>query len=705
MIIEKRVNTITEGDQEGGAITGLAGGGYLVTWTSYIDHADGSRTTSGIYAQRYNANNTKQGSEFRVNTTVTGFESGGAIAPLNNGGFIITWASPDADGKGILAQRYNSNGIPQGSEFRVNNSAIDDQAGASVATLSNGSFIIMWHSENHANFTRDIYAQRYSANGIEQGPEILVSTGDRASGQIAALENGGFLITWIADTFNPTNIHGQRYDANGVAIGQEFVTNSQNTMAAQGLSVASLNNGGFVVTWSNGGEIYGQRFDVNGATAGAEFKINTFTPEGQISTFVTTLTNGDFVVMWPSRSQDGYLPLDYGIYGQIFSASGVKKGSEFPVNTFIAGDQIFPHIAPLTDGGFVAAWTSTYQDGAGQGVYARRFDANGKATDILVNTSGNDILNGTSAAEDDAVSYANAASAVTVSLNITGQQNTIGAGFDTLSGIEHLVGSSFGDALTGNEKDNALFGGNGNDTLAGWSGADNMIGGPGNDTYFVENFRDIVIEKVNEGIDTVNTRVSYAPFEHIENIILTGTSAIDATGTSQANIITGNGAVNFIRGGLGNDTLLGKAGNDTLWGEDSNDTLQGDSGNDELNGGRGNDKLDGGTGTNILTGEGGSDIFKFTTTGHIDTITDYNVPNDTIQLENAVFTALTISGTLAASQFRIGTKAIDANDHIIYNNITGSLIYDANGNGTGAMQQIATLSAGLTMTNADIVVI
>jgi Ca2+-binding RTX toxin-like protein len=107
----------------------------------------------------------------------------------------------------------------------------------------------------------------------------------------------------------------------------------------------------------------------------------------------------------------------------------------------------------------------------------------------------------------------------------------------------------------------------------------------------------------------------------------------------------------------------------------------------------------------MLTGGIGNDIFRFTTTGQIDTITDFNVFNDTIQLENAVFTALTATGTLAAARFRIGTKALDANDNIIYNSATGALIYDANGNGAGAAVQIATIGVGLALTHADIEVI
>ena len=70
-----------------------------------------------------------------------------------------------------------------------------------------------------------------------------------------------------------------------------------------------------------------------------------------------------------------------------------------------------------------------------------------------------------------------------------------------------------------------------------------------------------------------------------------------------------------------------------------------------------------------------------------------------------MFKALSATGTLAASQFRVGTKALDANDFVIYNNATGAMLYDADGNGAGAAVLIATVGTGLAMTNADIVVI
>ncbi|MBA3755275.1 MAG: calcium-binding protein [Nitrosomonas sp.] len=241
-----------------------------------------------------------------------------------------------------------------------------------------------------------------------------------------------------------------------------------------------------------------------------------------------------------------------------------------------------------------------------------------------------------------------------------------------------ITGNNAANQLNGDSGNDTLNGGAGDDTLTGWLGADSMLGGLGNDTYLVENAGDVVTEILNQGTDTVSSRLTYTLPINVENLTLTGTSAVNGTGNGQNNIITGNNVANQLNGGAGNDTLNGGAGNDVLNGE---------------------------TGTNTLTGGTGNDIFKFTTTAHIDTITDYNVANDTIQLENAVFTALTTTGTLAFSQFRIGTQALDANDFIIYNNVTGALLYDANGNGAGAAVQIATIGVGLAMTNVDILVV
>ncbi len=104
----------------------------------------------------------------------------------------------------------------------------------------------------------------------------------------------------------------------------------------------------------------------------------------------------------------------------------------------------------------------------------------GAGNDLLYSGPGNDLLDGGTGI--DTASYAHATAAVTVNLGLLGAQNTLGAGTDTLTGIENLVGSNFNDTLTGDNNNNVINGGLGNDILNGGGGDDLLIGGMGNNT-------------------------------------------------------------------------------------------------------------------------------------------------------------------------------------------------------------------------------
>jgi Ca2+-binding RTX toxin-like protein len=256
-------------------------------------------------------------------------------------------------------------------------------------------------------------------------------------------------------------------------------------------------------------------------------------------------------------------------------------------------------------------------------------------------------------------------------------------GMTESSGNNLLIGTSGDDKFDGLAGSDTIKAGAGSDTLDGGTGADWLYGGMGNDSYYVDNLYDVVKESslTTGGVDTVYSSISFnlASLGHLglEKLTLTGTAAINGVGNNKANVLIGNDAANKLNGGYGMDTLSGGLGNDVLNGSFGKDTL---------------------------TGDDGKDIFRLSNFS-MDSITDFVVADDTIQLENAVFTKLGAVGTLNASKFIIGTAAVDNNDCLIYDSSSGALWYDANGSLTGGAVQIAVLGTGLALTNADFVVI
>lgn len=304
--------------------------------------------------------------------------------------------------------------------------------------------------------------------------------------------------------------------------------------------------------------------------------------------------------------------------------------------------------------------------------------------DVLIGGLGKDVLDG-GVGLDTAV-YSDKTGAVVVTLNgATNATVTVGGvAEDTIRNIENVTGGAGADRLTGDGLANVLNGGAGNDTIRGGGGADTLIGGRGND--FLNG---------NSGLDTV---------DYSRDAASGGTLGVIVN-------LLGNGA----QGGLPADTAKDGFGNtDTVTnipnviGTQFNDQIFGGNHANRLSGGAGNDLINGGLGNDVLIGGAGNDTFFFNSAlgpANIDTISDFVVVNDTIRLENAVFTALTATGTLAAAAFHIGTAAADASDRVIYNTSTGALSYDKDGAGGTAAVQFATVAHGLAMTNADFFIV
>lgn len=299
----------------------------------------------------------------------------------------------------------------------------------------------------------------------------------------------------------------------------------------------------------------------------------------------------------------------------------------------------------------------------------------------------------------------------------------------------HLTGNALDNVLMGNEMANrleggigrdTLIGGLGNDSLDGGAGVDRMAGGAGDDTYWVDARSDLVIELSGEGFDLVRASVSYTLGSNIENLILEEGGAYSGGGNSLDNYLVGNSSNNILAGGLGRDTLEGGLGDDiyvlsdlldTLIDTGGNDTIRstldislpigmenaeltgigdnsalGNAANNRIAGNMGDNTLDGGKGVDTLTGGLGSDQFMVAYNGvgiAVDQITDFVSAEDLLVIDlaslglNVAQMVLLSSGTLDSASFvkGAGAKAVDTNDHFLFDTARAMLVFDPDGSG------------------------
>ena len=322
-------------------------------------------------------------------------------------------------------------------------------------------------------------------------------------------------------------------------------------------------------------------------------------------------------------------------------------------------------------------------------------------------------------------------------------------------GVNVLVGRDGDDVLKGFGANDTLRGDDGDDYMDGGAGVDTMVGELGDDIYIVDNAGDAVTELGGEGIDTVRVSASWtmtfgADVETLETVDETENDPINLTGNANGNEIIGNDGANVINGGGGVDQMTGRSGNDTYFVDNVNDdvfenggqgtdqvrtsvswaltagsdvetlrttndagvgaiNLTGNSSGNIVRGNNGNNVISGGDGNDELTGLAGANSFLFDTplsaAFNVDVITDFNVADDTILLDDDIFSSSLGLGNISAGELVIGAAALDANDRIIYNDATGALLYDSDGNGGTAAIQFATLSTGLALNYLDFVVV
>lgn len=246
--------------------------------------------------------------------------------------------------------------------------------------------------------------------------------------------------------------------------------------------------------------------------------------------------------------------------------------------------------------------------------------------------------------------------------------------------------------LAGTDGNDRITGGIGNDTLSGGIGADALVGGAGWDMASY----DSSAAGLTVNLDDTSKNTGDAAgdrYSQIEGLI----------GSKFDDNLTGTNQTNKIEGGRGNDVIYGLDGADELLGGEGSDKLYGGLKSDILDGGDGNDFLDGGEGYDTLTGGGGVDIFSFTINdGLSDVIHDFEKDIDKIAISRKAFGIANNASVELVTDARdiIGTGPV-----LIYNERRSTLQFDADGQGAGAITNIAMLEDGVMIDISDILLI
>jgi Ca2+-binding RTX toxin-like protein len=727
------------------SVAALAKGGYAIVWSEH----DGAKWNT--YVSKYGDNNSSLTGKIKVDSIGGSTGNEPQIIGLKDGGFAVAYLDYSSGNFDQKMRIYNEDGTARTAAFKINQVTAGTQNNPSLALLDNGFIAVTWDTSAPGSANSNVAARIFDRNGVAITGEFNIAAGGSIESGGDAVGIAGGTLAHVYSTSDTT------VDGNGSAVvytemqitrttvgngtdetlkGDELI---DNIFGGGGKDTITAGGGDDIVEGGAGGD------KLDGGTG-----LNTLSYEGSLVGVEIDLLGG--------TAKYGDAAGDTIVYSSFFKVVGSATGDDTLYGTAgnnrlyggggkdtLVGNGGHDVLSGEDGNDFLVASKSTGStfDGGG-GVDWISYES--ETVGITLNLDGSANAGG---ASND---------------KVYGIENVLGSSHDDTitgtDGVDNMLDGSEGlDKIFGLGGNDTLKGGIGSDTLDGGKGTDTLEGGQDDDTLIVDMAGDIVVEVAGGGsADRVMARVSYtlATDVDVEKLTTTssaGVSAIDLSGNKLSQEIAGNAGENTLKdGGGAADILRGLAGNDTYLVYSIGTTIvegaaqgaldkvlsnidyvleagvhveqlattsgAGTSGIDltgneiaqTLIGNAGSNILDGKEGSDTLSGLSGMDFFVFSTAlgaTNVDTITDFSVVADTIQLENAIFTALTTTGTLSPDAFRANTTglAAAASDRIIYETDTGKLFYDADGSGAGNGIHFATVTDGLAFTNADFVVV
>lgn len=342
-------------------LTALSGGGFVAVWQAPDTVAGGAG--AGLWAQLRDAGGNTLGAAFAITPDGDArIEGEPAVSALAGGRFVVAYTVASGAATTVAYRVIEANGTA-GAERVVDTGFAGDAAMPTLATLADGSFVVGWRSG------AAVHVQAVDAAGVPAGAQqVYGALGSAYSPDLAPLVGGGYIVAW--GEINDGNVYAATSRAPAavfIASGDGYAASI--TTAAPLPHVAALAGGGFVVAWDSYAndprgfsisDIFFQRYDAAGNAVGAVVQANVDSGGGRFDAAVTALSSGGFLVAWQGNDDDGN-----GIYGRRFGADGTALDSqEFSINGLRAGDQSSPDVIALAGGGFAGAWVETSASGA-----------------------------------------------------------------------------------------------------------------------------------------------------------------------------------------------------------------------------------------------------------------------------------------------------------------------------------------------------
>ena len=358
-------------------------GGFVV----WQDNAtDGSGW--GVSARRLDSTLSGTLGAFRVNVQGTNSQENPRVALLKNGGAVFVWQSGQESHQHIFARFLTpANTFLSTTDVLVSTFTNNFQINPVVATLNDSNVVLVWASFDQAssNSLQDVYGQILSPTGTKVGTNFLINqftNYNQRTPAVAALTNGGFVVTWVSEqertTFNSSgidetngtspnqiglasvDIYARLYASNGVPKANEFIVNTDFNPCANP-AVAAASDGSFMVTWdahdmvnsTNGLDIYARAFSSSGV-GGAVLRVNSHLYGDEYAPRISAIV-ADYMIVWTSLGQDGSRE---GVFGKFVHDNGSLVGGEFQVNTTAISRQIQPVVTSDGVNQFLAVWAS-----------------------------------------------------------------------------------------------------------------------------------------------------------------------------------------------------------------------------------------------------------------------------------------------------------------------------------------------------------